>query len=305
MRKKTVIISIIITLILSLGGINITKADEPSWPGWEINYPWGQPEPKLPSYVNSIYKAAFWVGGFVAVLMIIIGGVQWMSSAASPQQKRNAKDRITKATVGFVTLFAIFVILNTINPEIIELKEPEVSEYTPQYDFSSGGGRFNVFGRMQEDVAAQDKGVYDSYNEQDQLPGESKEPCECAGTKGGEDNRCGTYCFHACRRYVALKNNSNNINPKVYGVIGNCYYGTDYDRVECRCYEAENEEFSEAVTIELPNACEVSGDKEPKCVTSDSEYCYDYCKDQGYKFGYISRREPGSGLDLVWCTCFR
>lgn len=304
--KKNIILGIII--FCSLFYVLIAKADDPIWPGWEVDYPWNPPQdPNLPQYVNYIYNVAFFVAGFLAVLMIIIGGIQWISSAASPQQKMAAKNKITRSIIGLVALFAIFVVLKAINPDILVLKDIEVSGVTPNYDYSMPS-KFNVFGQIEKDLSAHHKGDYDSRI--NTLSGESETPCECAGTYRGEwdkpeDNRCGTYCFHACRRFVA-REEEREISNKVYGVVGGCEWGgSGNDWVECWCYESDNVELSEAITFEFDNACEVKGDKEPKCITKTSEYCYDYCKNNGYKVGYISRREPGADLDLVWCTCFK
>ncbi len=293
-------------IFLLLPSTKILKATGPSWPGWEIDYPWNPPEPNLPSYVNYIYQFAFWVASFLAVLMIIVGGIQWMSSAASPQQKMAAKNKITRSIIGLVALFAIFVVLRAINPEILELKDTVISEVTPSYNYSGPKTNLDIAMKIQKDVKSKFKMDYSSGRN---MEGESQTPCECAGTEGGVDNRCGTYCFHACRRYVALKEtgDKNNINSKVYGLMKYCARLTGNDPVMCSCYESNDTEISEVSTFEIGNACEFSGNEQPKCLTEQSEYCYDYCKERGFKFGYISRgyEDAGRGLDLVWCTCVR
>jgi len=125
-----VLIWVLIAIIIYFSFIpKITfSASTQSW-RWEVDYPFGPPDSnQLPDYILTIYKLSFWVGTFLAVLMIIIGGVQWMSSAASPQVKMDAKDRITKSIIGLILLFAVYIILYSINPELTVIKDINLPE---------------------------------------------------------------------------------------------------------------------------------------------------------------------------------
>ncbi|RZN42892.1 MAG: hypothetical protein EFT35_01515 [Methanophagales archaeon ANME-1-THS] len=51
--------------------------------------------------------------------MLVIGAIQFTASAALPSARSEAKDRMTGAILGLLLLFATYVILNTINPELV------------------------------------------------------------------------------------------------------------------------------------------------------------------------------------------
>jgi hypothetical protein len=74
----------------------------------------------LGDYLNQIFQIALGILMVLAVIMIVVGGVQYMTSEAI-FQKTEAKDTITKAVAGLILGLGIFVILNTINPRLLEI----------------------------------------------------------------------------------------------------------------------------------------------------------------------------------------
>ena len=54
--------------------------------------------------------------GLIIVLMIVIGGVQYITSAGDPGAIRAAKNRITNAIIALMAFFLMFAILNFIIP---------------------------------------------------------------------------------------------------------------------------------------------------------------------------------------------
>ena len=55
----------------------------------------------------------------VALLMLVLGAVQYVASAAMPSTRVAARGRMTNAVLGLLLLFGTYVILNTINPELV------------------------------------------------------------------------------------------------------------------------------------------------------------------------------------------
>lgn len=101
---------------------------------WEVDYPFNPPkEGDLPSFINYIYTTSFFVGSFLAVLMIIIGGIQWATPTSNPNVKFAAKKRITNAIVGLILLFTMYLILNAINPDFLRLKDINPQENQIQH----------------------------------------------------------------------------------------------------------------------------------------------------------------------------
>lgn len=77
-------------------------------------------------FIQFIYKYAVWAAGILAVLMIMIAGFQWATSGGSPEKITSAKKRIGGAMMGLFLAVMSFVILNTINPYLVNLRLPQV-----------------------------------------------------------------------------------------------------------------------------------------------------------------------------------
>jgi len=75
---------------------------------------------KLGDYLNQIFQIALGILMVLSVIMIVVGGVQYMTTEAI-FQKSEAKDTITKAIAGLILGLGIFIILNTINPRLREI----------------------------------------------------------------------------------------------------------------------------------------------------------------------------------------
>ena len=59
----------------------------------------------------------------LAVLMIIFAGFQWMAGAVSPPQVEEAKKKIWAAVIGLTLALTSFLILKTINPDLVSLRK--------------------------------------------------------------------------------------------------------------------------------------------------------------------------------------
>jgi hypothetical protein len=71
-------------------------------------------------YLNIIIKLFIGICAVLAMIMIVIGGLQYMTSEL-PSTKGNAKDTISKAILGLLLALAAFAILNTINPKLLNI----------------------------------------------------------------------------------------------------------------------------------------------------------------------------------------
>lgn len=69
-------------------------------------------------YFNTIFNIAIGLCAVLAVIMIVVGGVQYMGDE-SIFGKTEAKDRITKAIMGLLIALGSYALLNTINPQLL------------------------------------------------------------------------------------------------------------------------------------------------------------------------------------------
>lgn len=72
------------------------------------------------SYFGGITTTVFALAATLAVLMVTVGGVQYIMSDVVTS-KQAAKERIMSALVGLALLIVIALILNTINPNLLSL----------------------------------------------------------------------------------------------------------------------------------------------------------------------------------------
>ena len=99
----------------------------------QVSFP-GQPEPgpSPAKYIENLYNFGLALGALLAILMIVIGAIQYVVSEAIPG-KEDARERIKSAIWGLVLLGAAVLILGTLNPQLPQLKEPELTAVqTPQ-----------------------------------------------------------------------------------------------------------------------------------------------------------------------------
>ncbi len=70
------------------------------------------------------YYAIVGISGLAAFVMIVWGGVQWMSSTGNLSKIQGAKDTIKNALLGLLIVLASFLILQIINPDFTFLQTP-------------------------------------------------------------------------------------------------------------------------------------------------------------------------------------
>ena len=79
-------------------------------------------------YLLAIFKYSIAVVGILATVMIVVGGVIWLTSAGNVTQISAAKSYITSAIAGLVLMFGSVTILWIINPKLIDMSQLEVKE---------------------------------------------------------------------------------------------------------------------------------------------------------------------------------
>lgn len=75
----------------------------------------------LGNYINRVFMLAIGIAGVLAVIMIVIGGIQYMTTDIV-FTKEEARKRIGGAIWGLLLALGTFMILNTINPDILNLE---------------------------------------------------------------------------------------------------------------------------------------------------------------------------------------
>jgi len=78
----------------------------------------------LNELISILFKFILLMAGLAAFIMIVWGGVKYLTSAGDPARTKDAKNQVFMAILGLIILFASWMILNTINPQLVELQNP-------------------------------------------------------------------------------------------------------------------------------------------------------------------------------------
>ena len=81
----------------------------------------------LPKYIQVFYNYGLSVAGILAAVMLMAGGTLWLVSGGDSGKVGQAKDIISGSLIGLVILFSTWIILNTINPELLKMKPLSMS----------------------------------------------------------------------------------------------------------------------------------------------------------------------------------
>jgi hypothetical protein len=97
-----------------LGDITCTE-------GNTCNIPW------LGQYIAGIQSYAIGVVGIIAVIVLMIGGIIWLTAAGNSSQITQAKKMIGGSFFGLLLVFGSYLILYMVNPNLTELKPIKIS----------------------------------------------------------------------------------------------------------------------------------------------------------------------------------
>lgn len=74
-------------------------------------------------FVKYVIVWAFRLAGVFAFIMILFAGFQYLTAGGNTNQQKEAQERIFNAIIGIILLFSFWLILNTINPDIVGKKK--------------------------------------------------------------------------------------------------------------------------------------------------------------------------------------
>jgi len=75
----------------------------------------------LPEYVRYIFSFAIFISGLAVFGSLVYGGVQYVTSAGNVAALSDAKDRIFSSFIGLTIILSSYLILTTINPQLVIL----------------------------------------------------------------------------------------------------------------------------------------------------------------------------------------
>lgn len=109
-------------LLQPIGKLKFFSTAQTDENGKEILDSNGNPIPKncaLTEYVNIIFDLLIGICAVLAFIMLVVGGIQYMGSELV-SSKEAAKSQATNAILGLLVAFSAWLILNTINPKLLD-----------------------------------------------------------------------------------------------------------------------------------------------------------------------------------------
>jgi len=88
-----------------------------------------------PGFIANLYSFSLLISGALAFAAIVYGGIKYVFAAGNPSGQGEGKEWVKGALLGLLLLGGAYLILRTINPNIINLK----IEGLPSLPASSGG----------------------------------------------------------------------------------------------------------------------------------------------------------------------
>lgn len=73
----------------------------------------------FPEYLSLAYKFLIPAASMIAVIMVMVGGVQYATSRGNAKAVDQAKERISNAIIGLVLLMSAYVIANLLDPRLV------------------------------------------------------------------------------------------------------------------------------------------------------------------------------------------
>ena len=118
---------ILITLLLAIAPL-AALAQEGGYQGIDLQAPIPglTRVSNLGEYIAGIYRYSIAVAAILAGVMITIGGLKWLTAAGNAAAIGAAKKTIGGALIGLILVSSSYVILNTINPELVKLRVPAI-----------------------------------------------------------------------------------------------------------------------------------------------------------------------------------
>ena len=93
----------------------------------------------IAQYIQYLYVFAIALAGFLALGAMVYGGLQYVLAAGNVAKVEDAKDIITQALWGLGLILVAYLLLRTINPDLVSLKTPSLEPPTIKGAFPVAG----------------------------------------------------------------------------------------------------------------------------------------------------------------------
>lgn len=119
MKKKIILSLSIFSLFLFVE--NVFAQVQVDWPSSPLtNITLGE-NSEFHDFISYMYGWGIGFGAILTFVILLIAGVEYMTSSGNSTKMTNAQNRILSAAIGLVFLLSSWLILNTINPQLTSI----------------------------------------------------------------------------------------------------------------------------------------------------------------------------------------
>jgi hypothetical protein len=132
------------------------------------------------TYITSIYNYLLAIVGLLSTIVLMAAGIIWMTAAGNTERISLAKNFIIGALTGLLLLLLSYILLKTINPNLVDFKPSDVNNIKKDFQFE-----------IEEDELDQDTTGRDQFNPDTDPILKDIEECENRGENYRFDLRSG------------------------------------------------------------------------------------------------------------------
>jgi len=209
------------------------------------------------NYIARVYQFGLMIAGLAAFGMIVFGALEYVLSAGNMASQEDAKDRITQAVFGLVLLLGAYLILYTINPNLVSLTNPNMPVLNLSSITGAEDGRIGGLGGAKEEHPLCQTGTYTGITVTSGI------------NIGGLAPSLPSFICEKCK-------------ANAHGAPGECVCDTGYyfSSTVNKC--ANEEDLSSSLK---PTGDEICTARGGDCVIKGSSAALDYCPSQKYETG--------------------
>ena len=155
----------------------------------------------FPQFIKYMYEWSFVAASVLAVLMVIIAGIEYMMSMGNSSRVKAAKNKAAGAISGIILLAGSYVILSTLNPALVNLRLPSIwlireQNVSPLYCSNIEGKEKKTFALVSKDSSSAKEALENNPKEYKNLEcGEDYYIRDSAGTCKGLKCPSGDICI--------------------------------------------------------------------------------------------------------------
>lgn len=116
----------------------VLAVDYPVIGGININ----DPNITASQFIAYLFYLMIAVGSLIGVIVLIVAGLEWVSAYGDAKVINSAKKKITAVFTGLIVLFTSYIVINTLNPAILDVNIESIDDdyKPPEFIIPEGSG---------------------------------------------------------------------------------------------------------------------------------------------------------------------